>query len=185
MGGERPTSLTPTSRFTIRNQCFIGGYPPGKSAQASGHSWTKDFERKFNSSEEQSELCEVGGVLSPKGHLVRPAALKPRGYRFEYRSEQSFAEIVKNEKTKRSQDCFADFMPEPNGPYFVSQKCTGAEKTEFIESKASTMIPRKTTLGEEARKSMKTQAMQTLQSVTTSKPLATTKRSHWIGPRKL
>jgi len=77
-------------------------------------------------------MCEVCGVLSPKGHLVRPAALKPRGYRFESRSEQSFAEIVKNEKTKRSQECFAELILEPNGPSFASQKSKGGEKTKFI-----------------------------------------------------
>ena len=38
--GTRATLLTPTSRFTIRNQCFVDGYPPGLSAQTPGHSWT-------------------------------------------------------------------------------------------------------------------------------------------------
>ena len=45
------------------------------------------------------------------------------------RSKQSFAEIVKNEKTKRSQECFAELIVEPNGHSFASQKCTGGEKT--------------------------------------------------------
>jgi hypothetical protein len=75
--------------------------------------------------------------------LVRPAALDPRSYKFDSRSGQSFAEIVKNEKTKRSQECFAQLILEPNKPCFASQKCTRGEETEFIECKASTMIPSK------------------------------------------
>ena len=40
MGRERPTLLTRSSPCTIPNQYFVGGYPPGWSSQAPGHSWT-------------------------------------------------------------------------------------------------------------------------------------------------
>jgi hypothetical protein len=51
-----------------------------------------------------------------------------------------------------SQECFAQLMFEPNGPSFASQKCTGGERTEFIECKASTRIPGKSTLSENGEK---------------------------------
>ena len=41
---------------------------------------------------------------------------------------------------------------EPNGPSFASQKCTGGEKTEFIECKASRIIPSKSNLAENGEK---------------------------------
>jgi len=41
---------------------------------------------------------------------------------------------------------------EPNGPSFVSQKYTGGEKTEFIECKASTLIPSKSALADNGEK---------------------------------
>jgi hypothetical protein len=41
---------------------------------------------------------------------------------------------------------------EPNAPSFASQKCTGGEKTKFIECKASRMIPSKSTLAENGEK---------------------------------
>jgi hypothetical protein len=90
-------------------------------------------------------MSEIHEILTRIGQLVRPAALEPMGYKIESRSKQSFAEIVKNNKTKRSQECFAQLMFEPNGPSSASQKCTGGEKTELIECKASTMIPSKST----------------------------------------
>jgi len=37
-------------------------------------------------------------------------------------------------------------MSEPNKASFATQKCTGGDKTEFIECKASTIIPSKSTL---------------------------------------
>jgi hypothetical protein len=40
MGSERLTSLTSTSRCTSQNQSLVGGYPPGRSAQAREQSWT-------------------------------------------------------------------------------------------------------------------------------------------------
>jgi hypothetical protein len=43
-------------------------------------------------------------------------------------------------------------MFEPNGPSFASQTRTGDEITEFIECKASTMIPRMSTLTEIGQK---------------------------------
>jgi hypothetical protein len=58
----------------------------------------------------------------------------------------------KNEKTKRSQECFAESILETNGPSFASQKYTGVEKTKFIECKASRMIPSKSTLAENGEK---------------------------------
>jgi len=75
-----------------------------------------------------------------------------RGYKFKSHSGRSVAEIVKNWKTKRSQEWFAELILEPNGPSFVSQKCTGGGKTEFIECKASTMIPSMSTLADNGEK---------------------------------
>jgi hypothetical protein len=87
MSSERPTSLTPTSPSTIGNQCFVGGYPPGRSAQASGHSrrlrsCPRACGSKFNSSEEHSIMSEIHDFSTLIGQLVRPAALEARGYKF-------------------------------------------------------------------------------------------------------
>jgi hypothetical protein len=90
-------------------------------------------------------MCETQEISSPIGQLVRPAALEPRDCQFESRFGQSLAEIVKNEKTKRNQECCAELMFELSGLSFASQKCTGRDKTELIECKASTMIPSKST----------------------------------------
>jgi hypothetical protein len=70
----------------------------------------------------------------------------------ESHSGPSFAEIVKNEKTKRNQECFPELMYETNGPSLASQKCIRGYKTEFIECKASTMIPSKSTLANDGKK---------------------------------
>ena len=99
-------------------------------------------------------MSEIQQLSTPIAQLVRPADLELRegGYELESPSGRSFAEIVKNEKTKRSQECFAESILEPNGPSFASQKCTGGEKTKFIECKASRMIPSKSTLAENGEK---------------------------------
>ena len=97
-------------------------------------------------------MYEIDDVSPPIALLVRPAALKPRGYLFESRSRQSFAEIVKNEKTTRNPECCAELILEPNGPSFASQKCTGGEKSKCIECKASTMIPSMSTFADNGEK---------------------------------
>jgi len=43
-------------------------------------------------------------------------------------------------------------MFEPNGPSFASLKCTGGSQIEFIECKASTIIPSKSTLSDNGKK---------------------------------
>jgi hypothetical protein len=179
MVSERPTSLTSTSRCTSQNQSSVGGYPPGRSAQApETHgrpgSRSRTFGSNSKSSEEQSMMSEIQQLSTPIAQLVRPADLELRegGYELESPSGRSFAEIVKNEKTKRSQECFAESILEPNGPSFASQKCTGGSQASRFS------------LGT-ARKFLNPQAMQTLQSAHISNPRLTMKRSNWIGPRKL
>jgi hypothetical protein len=61
--------------------------------------------------------------------------MEPRGYKIESRSGQFFAEIVENEKTKRSQECFAELILEPNGPSFASQKCAGGKKLSLLNAR--------------------------------------------------
>jgi len=59
-------------------------------------------------------MSEIHEISTSVAQLVRPAALEPRDYKIESRSEQSFAEIVKNEKAKRNQECFSELVLEPN-----------------------------------------------------------------------
>ena len=42
------------------------------------------------------------------------APTEPLDRKFESRSGPSFAQIVKNEKTKKNQECNAELMSEPN-----------------------------------------------------------------------
>jgi len=47
-------------------------------------------------------MSEIHEASTPIAQLERPAALlEPRVYKIESPSDQSFAELVKNEKTKR------------------------------------------------------------------------------------
>jgi len=46
----------------------------------------------------------------------------------------------------QDQEFFPELMSEPNEASCASQRCTGGDKTEFIECKASRMIPSKSTL---------------------------------------
>jgi hypothetical protein len=98
MGSERPTSLTPTSRSTIPNTLWVntllGGLPKPLNTHGRLTSRPRTSGSKFNSSQEQSIMSEIHVASTPIGHLVRPAASKPRGYSFESRSGQSFADIV-------------------------------------------------------------------------------------------
>ena len=64
---------------------------------------------------------------------VDPVASEPLECKFESRSGLSYAEIVKNEKISRNQECFAELIFEWSGHSFASQKCTGVNKTELME----------------------------------------------------
>jgi len=137
---------------TLLVDTLLGGLPKPLNTHGRLGSRSRTFGRKFKSSEKQSIMSEISHTSTATGQLVRPAALEPRDYKFGSRSRQTFAKMVKNEKTKRSQECFAELILEPNGPSFASQKCTRGENTEFIECKASTMIPSKSTLAENGEK---------------------------------
>ena len=131
---------------------LLGCLPKPLNTRGRPGSRPRTFGSKFKSSGEQSIMFEIREIPTPIAQYVRRAAMKPSGYKIECRSEQSFPEIVKNEKTKRRQECFAELILEPNGPSFASQKCTGGANTEFIACKASMMIPSKSTLAENGEK---------------------------------
>jgi hypothetical protein len=96
-------------------------------------------------------MSEIHEVSTPIGQLVRPVASEPRGYKFQSRSGKSFAKIFKNEKTKKSHECFAELILEINDPFSLS-KVRRRQETEFIEWRASTNITSKSTLAENGEK---------------------------------
>ena len=63
-------------------------------------------------------MSEIPVISASIGQLVRSAALQP-----------------KDEKTERSQECFAQLILEPNGPSFASRKCTGGKKQSLLNVK--------------------------------------------------
>jgi hypothetical protein len=129
-------------------------------------------------------MSKILQISTPIAQLIRPATLEPRGYKFESSSWQSFAEIVKNEKTKRNPECCAELVLEPNGPSFASQKCTGGEKTKVIECNASTMIPSLLTFAENGEK-VSEDSSNADAAVCEHDQAPSMKRPNWIGPRKL
>ena len=121
----------PDLRFGINTllvDTLLEGLPMLLNTHGRPGSRPRTFGSKFKSSEEQSIMSEIHEISTPIAQWVRPAAMEPMGYKFESRSGQSFADIVKNEKTKGSQECFAELILELNGPSFASQKCTGGER---------------------------------------------------------
>jgi len=76
-------------------------------------------------------------------------------------------------------------MSESSGPSFASHKCTGGDKTEFIECKASTVIPSKSTLADNDEKVSEDSSTADAAVCKHEQDLGTMKRSNWNGPRKL
>jgi hypothetical protein len=95
----------PDLRFGINTlwvDTLLGGLPKPLNTHGRLGSRPRSFGRKFNSSEQHSMMSKISQISTPIAQLVRPATLEPRVYKLESLSGQSFAEIVKNEKTKRS-----------------------------------------------------------------------------------
>ena len=92
-------------------------------------------------------------------HLVYSAACGPRDRNFE---------------------SLADLMSAPNEPSLASQKCREGDVTQFIECHASTRIPSKSILAASDERVCEdsSNADAALQSLNTSKPLRTMKRSN-------
>jgi hypothetical protein len=85
----------PNLRFGINGlsvDTLLGCLPKPLETHGRLRSRPRNSGSKFNSRAKQSIFSEI------------PAALKPRDRKLESRSRSSFAEIVKNEKTKRNLD---------------------------------------------------------------------------------
>jgi hypothetical protein len=125
----------PNLRFGINAllvDTLLGGLPKPLDTHERLKSRPRTSGSNFNSSRKQSILSEIYEDSTPIGQLVRPAAFEPQ---FKSRFGLSFAEIAKNEKTKRSKDCFAELILQPNGPSFASQKCTEGEKLSLLNAR--------------------------------------------------
>jgi len=93
-----------------------------------------------------------------------------------------FAEIVENKKRKTKQECFAELMSEPNVHLKSAQEATtlsllNTRLQRWFQTSRDSLTTK--------RKSLKPQAIQTLQPANTSKHLRTMKRSNLNGPKKL
>jgi len=130
-------------------------------------------------------MFEIPKLSTLIGQLVRPAAFEPRDRQFESRSGPCFAEIAKNKKTNSNQEYFAELMYGPNGPSIAFQKCTGGDKSEFIECKASTLIPSKSTLAENDERVSEDSSNADAAVCEHEQAPSTMKISNWNGPRKL
>ena len=114
---------------------LLGGLPEPLNTHGRPGSRPRTFGSNLKSSEEQSIMSEIHQNSYTIAQLARPAVMEQRCYKIESRSGQSFSEIVKNEKTKRSQECFAESIFETNGPSFASQKAQESKKPSLLNAR--------------------------------------------------